>query len=382
MISSNINLAPQPSFKDIFGVLRNSNQNCQLKNLFSINDFQFFCFSQSAWALFAIAKCRAEVFSNSAINIWIPDYFCNSSLIPLKSLGFNIFFYPISIDRTPKLQECRNMLNKNIPDIILFVNYFGQKLFSQGLFEIAKENKAWLVEDSAHCIEPISLDHCSDFVMYSPHKLFPIPDGSVLIVRDDGPNSISNEVSSNLFKIYNSLNKKILKTDLRAYKWLFKRVFQKLGANRVSNSSFDNENSPSELRQFNKPAMSFLANQLLKNSIDIKSESRIRKSNYNEWKKILNINNLDSKIEFSAINYVPYLAEARVLDKKQAKKIYTTFQKANIPVTTWPDLPPQVLNDPLKHKVAIEMRFNRIFFPVHSSVNSELINSSFARVKN
>jgi len=249
------------------------------------------------------------------------------------------------------------------------------------LFEIAKENKAWLIEDSAHCLEPISVDHCSDFVMYSPHKLLPIPDGSVLIVRDDGPNSISNEVSNNLFKIHNSLNKKIIKTNLRSYKWLFKRVFQKLGAYRASHSSFDNENSPSKLKQFNKPAMSFLANQLLKNSVDIKSELSIRKSNYNEWKNLLNTNNLNYTIEFSSIDYVPYLAEARVLEKKQAQKIYTTFQKANIPVTTWPDLPPQVLNEPLKHKVAIEMRFNRIFFPVHTSVNSDLIKSSFERFK-
>jgi hypothetical protein len=48
--------------------------------------------------------------------------------------------------------------------------------------------RAWLIEDAVHALRPVrGIGASGDFVLYSPHKHLPIPDGAVLVVRGDGP---------------------------------------------------------------------------------------------------------------------------------------------------------------------------------------------------
>ncbi len=87
--------------------------------------------------------------------------------------------------------------------------------------------------------------------------------------------------------------------DLKQYKWLLKRVLQKLGLSLSSLSiEFNAEEPVSSLNQFCKPVMSKIAKNLLfSNAIDFKYESQIRIANYNEWRKLLFKNSLlNSKI--------------------------------------------------------------------------------------
>ena len=39
----------------------------------------------------------------------------------------------------------------------------------------------------------------------------------------------------------------------------------------------------------------------------------------------------------------------------------------------WPDLPPEVINKPEDHTLAIELQKNLFFFPVHQSLNLSAI---------
>jgi len=384
---SKLSFAPLPSYRQIkkcFSVIKNSDD--QLKDKLSLGNLKYFWFSRSAWALFTVVKFRIKACSNRVINIWIPDYFCNSSLIPVRSLGVNIYFYPILKDKAPNITECKNMLKDNSPDLILFVNFFGKPFFSDELFEFAKENNAWLVEDSAHCLKPLYHRKEPDFVIYSPHKLLPIPDGGMLIIKENGPSNITNQILKryDFNTVYSSVIYKDKLFDLKQYKWLLKRVLQKLGLSLSSLSiEFNAEEPVSSLNQFCKPVMSKIAKNLLfSNAIDFKYESQIRIANYNEWRKLLFKNSLlNSKIEITPLSHVPYLAEIIVSDKVQAQKIFNIFKKAKIPASTWPDLAPEVLSNTSKHNVAIEMRMSRIFLPVHASVNLDLIRLSLKNLR-
>jgi hypothetical protein len=387
MLISKLSFVPLPRYRNIAKTLAAiKNKDLKLKESLHLRDLKTFWFSRSAWALFTIVKFRMQTCSSRVVNIWIPDYFCNSSLVPLRSLGVNIYFYPILMDRKPDLSECKNMLKINSPDVILFVDFFGEALFSDELFDFAKDNNAWLVQDCAHCLKPVSQDKDADFVLFSPHKLLSIPDGGMLVVKENGPSNISNEILKrfDFNSIYYSVIHKDSVFDLTPYKWLLKRLLQKLGVFlNSSKAGFNSQESSLSLNKFCQPLMSEMAKKILfSNCIDFNHESQIRKKNYNEWRKLLIKNTLlNSKIEISPIKYVPYLAEIKVRDKNQGEKIFDMFKKAKIPISTWPDLAPEVLSDNIKHNIAIEMRLSRIFLPVHSSINPDLIRLNLKNLK-
>ena len=136
-------------------------------------------------------------------------------------------------------------------------------------------------------------------------------------------------------------------------------------------------------KNFPKPYMSNMAKRLLFNMpINFTNESEVRNNNYDDWRRLL-INNtkLNSVAKIPSISYVPYLCELILEDKTQMDEIFKLFKNANIPVSTWPDLAPEVLLDNEKHSVAIKMRMNRIFLPVHSSVNEKLIKFYLQKIR-
>ena len=62
--------------------------------------------------------------SNDII-VWIPDYFCNSSLRPLRAFNVKLVFYPVNQKLEPDYKACRNLAENNPPDLFILVHYFG-----------------------------------------------------------------------------------------------------------------------------------------------------------------------------------------------------------------------------------------------------------------
>ena len=58
-------------------------------------------FSRSAWSMYVIALWRKQVTGKLNISIWIPNFFCNESLTPLRELGVNFVFYPVALNSIP-----------------------------------------------------------------------------------------------------------------------------------------------------------------------------------------------------------------------------------------------------------------------------------------
>src|SRR6202041_4608 len=67
--------------------------------------------------------------------------------------------------------------------------------------------------------------------------------------------------------------------------------------------------------------------------------------------------------------WTPYLAGYR-LDAASAAKTYVDWQRKGLPVTTWPDLPPEVIADPARHAGAWNLRHSRLYLPVHQSLQA------------
>ncbi|EMM94758.1 DegT/DnrJ/EryC1/StrS aminotransferase domain protein [Leptospira interrogans serovar Pyrogenes str. L0374] len=226
--------APLPSWKNLFSILsfKNIDQKSISKIwLTSTSDISLW-FSKSAWSLLVIAVWKKIHSDQKEITFWIPDYFCNSSLFPLRSWGVKFVFYPILRNREPDYKACKELLKSNSIDVFILVHYFGKPSDSNRAFEFCKEKNVILVEDAAHVLKPTKgIGEKGDFVLYSPHKHLPISDGAILIVRNSGPSNIFWDVRNEdqINKVLKNHYQEVGNIKLLGAKWLLKRLLQKLG---------------------------------------------------------------------------------------------------------------------------------------------------------
>ena len=354
-----------------------------------LNNEKSYWFSRSAWSLYVIVKFRMLISSENQIKVWVPSYFCNESLVAIRSLPVKLYFYPVFSDGKPDLVEFKKLIGDSSPDVILFVHYFGKQVLSEELYDLAQKNDAWLVEDAVHCLKSSKrIGNQGDFVLYSPHKLLAIPDGGLLVIREEGPSKITSNLLEkfNFNELYYSVINMRQFSNLIAYKWLLKRLLQKLGINSIHNKiKFNNEEPLMSIEQLPHPKMSRVAKKLLSNMIDLDVESKNRENNQQEWNTGLALKNIlgeDINIISSYESYIPYLAIFVANDTAMAEKTFDLLHKYKIPVSTWPDLPPEVVKDSNVQRVAIEMRATRFFLPVHGSINSDNIRSSLTNILN
>lgn len=264
-----------------------------------------------------------------------------------------------------------------MPDILIFVHYFGKCAKSRQLIDFSLDNGAWLIEDAAHCLLPEgNIGNSGDFVIYSPHKLLPIPDGGLLIIRPDGPSNILRDPLevSNFQELYHSILTDSDRYDISTYTWVVKRVLQKFWIRIDKQVEFGGveEDSPHRLPV---PRMSKLAARLLNNFVfSLNNDSVKRIENQEVWSSCLTkVGILGRNAMLPDASYTPYLARFSFTSSDQAELFFALLIESNIPVTTWPDLPPEVIRNPEKHKSAIKMRNTFLYLPVHCSISRDKV---------
>ena len=134
----NFTNAPLPSWGHIFkAVLSLEVVSKELAKPWILDGEDWFWFSRSAWSLYYIAKLYAHVMDKKNTVIWFPDYFCNSSISPLRELGLAIKFYPILKDGNPDISACGEMISEGKPDLIVAVHYFGKPALLEKLSDFS-----------------------------------------------------------------------------------------------------------------------------------------------------------------------------------------------------------------------------------------------------
>jgi dTDP-4-amino-4,6-dideoxygalactose transaminase len=379
--------ASLPQWKHIIKLLFIKNvSDTEIAQPWLKNNENFYWFSKSAWSLLAIIKFRQKVTGRENVSVWIPGYFCNASIAPLRELGVDLSFYPITSNGFPDVDTCLGMAKFNRPDIIVVVHYFGGPTPLNLVSKLAKDNSAWLVEDSAHVLQPTKgIGEYGDFVIYSPHKFLPIPDGAILIVRlNVSDNNYNEYLSQHGFDEICRSIESIKSTNQRyIIFWFFKRIFQKIGLrSKISTETlFSNDEVITNSDYFINPKMSLAAKKMLLMLLDsLEGEVGTRKKNRQYWcDKIAVLQGNQKYITAVSCKNTPYLAGFSCTNNSEAVELFQLLVRSNIPVSTWPDLPPEVLNEPTKHKVAITMRNTRVFLPVHRTVTYSKIRSQILK---
>ena len=141
-----------------------------------------FCWHQSGAAALASVCERIASEKGRRVNILIPGYFCGQSLRYLRSLPVQLNFYLLSKDLLPDYENIRR-LDESI-DVFVHVHFFGRVDGQQKSRLLANDLGAVLIEDCSHIISPLLASKWyGDYLIFSPHKYFPLPKVGLLISR-------------------------------------------------------------------------------------------------------------------------------------------------------------------------------------------------------
>lgn len=340
----------------------------------------FYWFSHSAWSLVAIVNLWQKLFKTNTLNLWLPGYFGNSSLKPLRSTSANLVFYPITDRLEPDYSVCRSISKDTPPDIFLLTHYFGRPANAAKASEFCKHKGAWLVEDAAHVISPIRGvgDH-GDFVLYSPHKILPIPDGALLLARSSGHSIDRLEFMATMFQeTCNDLVKSVSYKPSFPLLWLVKRILQKCGMRRLKSSKIDFESDNSET-VIPHPQMTYMSQNLLSVLVaDLPHVRRERRLRMQIWDHVLGETpGLIPVCRMNKDQHTPYLGAFECENESLAKTLFFKFQSIGLPVSTWPDLPPEVIRNAVLHKNSLRIRRHRLYLAVHQTLSIKQVTNIF-----
>ena len=342
-------------------------------------------FSRSAWSFARIAKWRLTHCGDQGCSVWVPDYFCNSSLEPLRAIGVELIFYPVTKDMVPDFKACRHLAKEKEMDIFVIVHYFGMLSHAAEAKVICGQNEAWLVEDAAHVLERVSaIGKFGDFIIFSPHKQIALPDGALLVVCPKGPAKLGKDLISKfgdaeywheeLQNIERRLSVSLRSSLINVVIWIVKRSLQKIGIkNKYIHTPFTElTTNLTDITTSNliPASMSSFSQKLLARQVnEIPRFARLRRRNLHHWKGILArlADPLEAVDDTKFFNDAPYLAMLK-LNVDDAQGQFTRLKSLSLPALTWPDLPPEVLDAQSGHEDAHMLRNSHVFFPLHQTI--------------
>ena len=319
-------------------------------------------YSRTAWSLAMVARQVAARRERREVSFWLPDYFCNQSTDLLRRDGVRLSFYPVTDSLVPDWTACRALAGQSPPDVFVVVHYFGQAC-GDGARAFADDTGAVLVEDAAHALGPApGIGEDGDVVCYSPHKLFALPHGALMLVRDE----------SKIGKIDPAPN---LQAPEPAT-WFGRRIVQAampaaLLHARTARSKVAYADDPAYAPIDVPPPVSHMARRLIARALpNIPDDGRSRHANYAALAACLaTIDGIEPL--FAPIGAPPYRLAWRADCHATAEALFRSFKRNGCPVEAWPDMPPEVLAAPERHGPAISLRQTVLTFPVHQTITPE-----------
>ena len=315
-------------------------------------------FSRGAWALAALVHWWRGAFDRRP-RLWLPDYFCNQSTAPARDAGADLVFYPVGEDLQPRWPALRALAGDAPPDLFVVVHYFGQAAEVGAAAAFCGETGALMIEDAAHALGPApGIGERGDFVLYCPHKTLAVRDGALLLARDRGVVAALGQAAAVLGS-----------TPPGPGPWLARRLIQKvlpaalLGA-RVRRTGPAFAADPAFAALPPTPALSLLGRRLLAGAqAKMAAAGRLRRRNEEILRRA---RDGGCRPFFASPPDAPYRFVLDCADDAEAR--FQALRRRGCPVSTWPDLAPEVLAEPERHAAALALRRRLLFLPVHQSV--------------
>ena len=338
--------------------------------------------SKSAWSLAAIAQAKGMSLSEFAstragpLNVWLPELFCNESLVPLRETGAILHFYRINEQLDPDPVSLRKLRETSPPDLIMGVHFFGMIANFENLIQHSISSGAWLVEDATHVLKRQKFQgDQGDFVLFSPHKHLAIPHGALLVIRTNGPNKlvdVQNDITRDLHDLQDQFQESYSRSN-QVPTWIIKRVLNRVGIRRMgSGSSVQSDGVVDKESGFPQPLASEFAKKLLSQYVSrLDQISALRKKNSEIWGSQFSVfTDMDYLGNFARKkNFTPYTAAFFSPAEARINSQFTLLKNLGAEPTRWPDLSPEVLANPRDYPLAHKFFRNVIHLPTHQDVS-------------
>ena len=254
-------------------------------------------------------------------NVYIPKYFCGQSLKFLRGINANIIFYDIDKNLNIDYKKLDKSFKIKESDVFIIVHFFGIINNYDQLLSLKSKINFCIIEDCAHVISPyINNNWIGDFLIFSPHKHFPVPEIGLVLSKNIIDYSYLGSKNIDLIWYIKQFFKTIINTNSSS-RW---------GIKWSNSKRLISKKSPN-------PHLIRVALNYLKNFNDLKT---IIKKNYKEVKKIFNKSSNWQIL--SNNNETPYGFIVKCNTSEIAKSNYYLFNKTNKLVMQWPDLPIEI----------------------------------------
>ncbi|MGR3219549.1 MAG: DegT/DnrJ/EryC1/StrS family aminotransferase, partial [Candidatus Anammoxibacter sp.] len=359
-------LAPFPSINQILF------SGSRVKTPWNAFGKQVAYFSRGGVALAAVLRRLQKELKRKQIVVYIPDYFCNQSLVWLRNEKCNIKFYPIDLGFNPDWENVENIAKEDAPpDLFIIVHYFGfcNDVEQAGIF--CEKYGAKLLEDAAHVLRPTGLIGKRGWLsLFSPHKLLPLPPLGIITYKES-ENDVHWDLTSESFCRAND------------FFWLAKRLTQsfltKVQINYKTGSSlpdFDDngQSGINDLSGKGKEKASIVAIKWLYGLLcNLDKFALCRQVNYRIFEELFSkFPDINPGFGCKDSDTVPYLFVFRA-NETVTRKIFSELRSRMIPVQTWPDMPPEVLSNVRFHSKALKLRKTVLALPIHQNLTNNQI---------
>ena len=320
-------------------------------------------YSRGMWALAEGTKIILEKRNKKEGKIWLPDYFCNEPLAPLRNSKISLYFYPIKGDILPDWDKIERALKEyGPPDVFLLVHYFGFPNSVEKAKEFCENCGAELFEDAAHLLLPIE-GMGQNMVLFSPRKLLPIPEGGILVIPER-------------FHGYQKRENHVDEAEI-VFKWLAHRLTQRMllffhipwhRIRKFSTSKKNGTRYNNEIKKLNIFPNAFTLKILssIEKGLDLIVEKR-RKNYLQLCQAIDRIKGARPLFPSLPDQVCPYMFPLVITEGKNAIKRQLLYQ--GIPASSWPDLPGEILEKKDTHETAIWLKDHILLLPIHQNLS-------------
>jgi hypothetical protein len=304
----------------------------------------------------------------AGITVWVPGYFCDEALAPLRGLAATLKFYPCQPDLTPDwhfLEE--GVKGVGGPQVLVLVHYFGFANASREAVDFCQRHGLTLLEDGAHVLRMAPGLGMGELLVFSPRKLLAVPAGGVLVfppkLRDYLPEMPAAPWSGDIiFWVAQRLTQKIFLALGLSWSWWWRRLPD-------DEPICQDPQPPPGPAACDRYTLGLLA----------LAEPRLtgmvsrRRSNYEGLADYLRgfsgVRLLFPQLPPETCPYVfPFLMD------QGSGRVMARLRSRGILASRWPTLPPEVQGDPEKHRTALEIRNRLLVLPVHQSLTDRQVD--------
>lgn len=359
-----------PLFKLSHALLRTEGGDFPGKLWAVKNNDRVIPFSRGQWALKELGTCIINSRGRTRGMIFIPEYFCEISLTPLRSPYFDILFYRITPQLEPDITHLNRIIEKyGVPDILLFVHYFGFPSDMRNTETWCRENNVVIIEDAAHSLLSVSGigDHGYPTI-FTPWKFLNIPCGALLVLPEESEFFLKVCHENHGFLSYplGWMTKQVIYTAVQKMRF----PLHKFKKRRVK--GYDESEPPVDP---GRPECTPLSSTILsKEGIGIAAIGEVRERNYRRIDGAIADSGVRHRRFFHRLptHFAPYVYPLRINGSTSVETMLA-LNRIGIPAQPWSDLSPEVKGS-AEYPLSNALRKEVMVLPVHQDLSLRQID--------